>query len=264
MPQDLTEIEQLCYAKAKNIKPIDLYRVACYYYLNFQNSVEYKDKMANIKKAGYFIDQSFKKGLEGEMELSLAREILGNAVNYSSFPSAILATMSKVTKKWLIETGNIDTKIILSKKIKLNIESGMLVVFSKQNTSLDNGYNRQAYIEMMKKLEIFACGLGQDFSLNLEVRFVDSTEPVLLPNEYSKLEQSTQVFAINVQDDSGLNIGDSLNKLYLADQYNIKLEKGKYKICLFNLKSGKYILVFSNNLNEQSEYNDIMEMPSLD
>jgi len=116
----------------------------------------------------------------------------------------------------------------------------------------------------MTKLEIFACGLGQDFSLNLEVRFVDSTEPVLLLNEYSKLEQSSPVYNINVQDDSGLNIGDSLNKLYLADQYNIKIEKGKYKICLFNLKSSKYILVFSNNPQEINLYNEIVEIPSLD
>jgi|GEM_PF-5151779 hypothetical protein len=264
MPQDLAEIEQLCYAKAKNITHVDLFKVAGYYYENFKNSVEYKDKQANIKKAGYFVDQSFKKGLEGKNELSLAREILSNAVNYTAFPQPILATLSKITKKWLVETGNIDTTIILSKKIKLNIETGMLVVFSQQNTALDIGYNRQTYIDLMKKLDIFACGLGQDFSLNLEVRFVNSTEPVLLPGEYSKLEQSTSVFAINVQDDYGLSVGDNISSLYLQDQFNFKLEKGAYKICLFNLKSGKYILVFSNNPKEINVYNAIIEIPSLD
>jgi hypothetical protein len=264
MPPNLIEIEQLCYAKAKNITHADLFKVAGYYYENFKNSVEYKDKLGNIKKAGYFIDQSFKKGLEGIEELNFARQILINAAKFASFPQPIMATLSKVTKKWLVATGNINTTIIQSKKIKLNIETGMLVVFSKQNTALDISYNRQTYIDMMAKLDIFACGLGQDFSLNLKVRFVDSSEPVLTAAEYSKLEQSTLVYNIQVQDGLGLNVGDGLNSFYLKDQYNIKLENGTYKICLFNLKNGKYILVFSNNSNEQLQDNEIIEIPSLE
>lgn len=112
-----------------------------------------------------------------------------------SFPQPFSATLSKITQKWLTNSGYENISIIQSKKIKIDIETGILVAFSKTD-NIDIPYNNTKYIQIFKEGSLFACGLGSDFELSLEVREIESDEPVLTAKEYSKLEQSSPTFKI--------------------------------------------------------------------
>lgn len=75
MQPDLIEIEQKCYQKQKGLSGPDLFKVAQHYYSQFIGSEDYKNKMANIKKEGFFVDKAFKAGLENVDELHVAIKI---------------------------------------------------------------------------------------------------------------------------------------------------------------------------------------------
>ncbi len=263
MHPSLIEIEQKFYQKQKVLNGSDLFKVASHYYLQFQNSTDYKDKLAHIKKAGFFVDGAFKAGLESVDELCLARDILTKAVSYASFPQTLSTVLSKITLKWLTNSGHANSEIIQTKKIKLDVETGMLVAFSKTDENIDSAYSHDKYINLFNEGALFACGLGADFQLNLEVREIESGEPVLLAKEYSKLEQSTPVFNILVGN-YGLQVGDSLSSLYLEDKYNIKLNSGVYKLGLFCLKNGKFVLVFCYTKSVDFYKNKITTIPSIE
>ena len=262
MQPDLIEIEQRCYQKQKGLGGSDLFKVAQHYYSQFIGSKDYKNKMANIKKAGFFVDKAFKAGLESVDELCLAKDILTKAVSYMSFPQVFSATLSKITLQWLANSGHANSIIIQTKKVKLDIETGMLVAFSKTD-NIDIPYNNTKYIQIFKEGSLFACGLGSDFELSLEVREIESDEPVLTAKEYPKLEQSTSTFKIFV-DNSGLHVGDSFNSLYLDEKYTIKMKTGVYKLVLFQLKNSKFVLVTCYTKSLDNSKNEIVEIPNIE
>lgn len=257
MAYNIKLIEKKFYQNPKSISAKDLFLVAKSYYAQVDPQTEYKNRLKLLKTAGHYTIAAFKAGFDNIDDLILARKIVTEAMLVMPSPENFARDLSKIIKKWLELSGNDQIKILQTKKMKIQVETGMIVMSDPQECkNVDLEYNIKNMLELMNQGKIFAVGIGGDGQISLEFRLIDAIEPVLLPKEYTKLNQSSVSY--NFKSSQGiLGIGDYYNEQPEPRIIELITGPGIYQIAIFALNSGKVIIVTCKGKSANNEVTDI-------
>lgn len=173
---------------------------------------------------------------------------------------------SRMFIRWLELTGNSNPTTLLSKRGKVDVESGCLHVADPsvyQALDLEN-YSEKKIVSLMNQGNLFELHVGGDGEFNVQLRIVDTPDPIVTAKEFKCCEESTGMSAI-IQIPTG--------ELWVADagaigskkrgHVAIKTTPGNYKICAYNFhipeKVQSIYIVLSKT--EQVSKNEFSEIP---
>lgn len=101
--------------------------------------------------------------------------------------------MALLTKRRLDAMGCSDAPVLAEKRKKVSVDSGCLSAACSAPIDPDVWTGpANIVVESMNRGEFFLINMGSDGDYSVSLRIVDAPEPVLKPEEYKKLELSTE------------------------------------------------------------------------
>lgn len=177
--------------------------------------------------------------------------------------------LSKITALWLELTGNENAKII--KKIfgKINVETATVAIgepsYSKEALDAYEKYAAQKILNLINQGKLFIFGTGGDGEQNIQIRVVDSLEPVLSTKEYRCILNATETLIINIPTGT-LVVADPCFLNMEKERMLINVEPGNYKICVYHFyihsKVDSFYIALCKT-NEEAK-NTLTKLPQFD
>lgn len=146
-------------------------------------------------------------------------------------------TLTKITALWLEITGNANAKIIKKIHGKINVATGTMAIgdisYSREVLSVYADYTDQKILNIINQGDFFIFATGSDGRQNIQIRLVDSLEPVLSTKEYKCILNATETLIINVPT-GVLLVTDPCFLDVEKNRLLFHVEPGNYKVCVYH------------------------------
>lgn len=176
------------------------------------------------------------KGEDDASRLQFYMDVLKQINKVHNMPRCKTA-LSKITALWLELTGNANAKIIKKILGKINVETATIAIgepsYSKEALGAYENYADQKILNLINQGKLFIFGTGYDGEQNIQIRVVDSFEPVLSAKEYKCILNATETLIINIPTGT-LAVADPYFLDMEKERLLINVEPGNYKVCVYH------------------------------
>ncbi|RUR22917.1 hypothetical protein [Legionella qingyii] len=143
--------------------------------------------------------------------------------------------LSKMIIDWLELTGNDKTEIIKKKSGKIRVETSISISDAHYGKDIINACSKYSELHLLNlindgKAYIFNTVIHE--ICNVQVRVVDSVDPVLTSKEFKCVIDATDTVIINIPTGT-LSIASPWNLEDEKDSLSINIDPGHYKVCAY-------------------------------
>lgn len=231
-------------------------------------SQEIKKRYKTMREIAYDICYAYKAKDVEPVQLEFYMHVLKEINTIQAIPKSKIA-LAKITALWLEFTGNANVKIIKKILGKITIETSTIAVGdifnSKEVLETYANYTEQSVLTLINQAKLFIFGTGGDGEYTLQIRIVDSIEPVLSANEYKNILNSTEKFVININT-GVLVVADPCYMDAEKQRLSINVDAGNYKVCVYHYsvrsKADSFYIVLCKT-NEEAK-NAAKNLPQFD
>lgn len=145
-------------------------------------------------------------------------------------------SLSKMIADQLELTGLSNCKIIKKLPGTINLESGSIAIgdpcYQKDITDTYSDYSEKNLLSLVNANKAYIFSTGGDGCYNIQIRIVDSLEPVLSSKEFKCVLDATETAVINIP--TGLVAVADPHALDIENyRLSVNVEPGNYKVCVY-------------------------------
>ena len=268
---DIAQLEAKVRREIKAASAEDLDTLAQHHWAAASTTADYRQRQKSLKRSSHYAGLAFERGIGDAQTLRLYMDIIRQTASVHNFPQDERRKLSRITARWLEETGAGDHKVLSRLKSKVPTDTatfGLGDVGLAPDPTDEPSYEGQMVGWMARGQRLFF-GTGYDGAIKAELRLIDGVEPVLSPSEYKKLESSTPT----------LVLAAPTGRIALADYgfmtepwrddppgegLVIEVSPGAYKVCVFGFSSSRWDSVVAVLCpTDEASRNDVASVDSL-
>lgn len=198
-------------------------------------SLDIKNRFKAMRTISHDICEIFKKNDIELEQLEFYIEVLKKVNQVHDIPRC-KRSLSKMTANWLEIKGLANAKIIKKLSGKINTETASIAIGdpSYQKIILDtySNYTEKSALNLTNEGKVYIFGTSSDGLHNVQIRILDSSEPVLSSKEFKCVMSVTETAIINIP--TGLvAVADPCVLNVENDRISINVEPGNYKVCVY-------------------------------
>lgn len=231
-------------------------------------SLEIKNRYKAMRGIANDICNAYKTNDIDTSQLQFYMDVLKQINKIHNIPRCRTA-LSKMIVLWLELTGNSNARVIKKTFGKINIESATIAVgdpsYSREVLDVYEKYTDQEILNLINQGKHFIFGTSCDGEQNIQIRQVDSLEPVLSSKEYKCILNATETAIINIPTGI-LIVGDPCFLDTKKECLLIKVESGNYKVCVYHFyihsKVSSFYIVLCKT--DEEAKNILSKLPQFD
>ena len=229
-------------------------------------TLDSKNKAKNFPALCFDINRNYCKDSitteQTELYILILKAAIKSPISFMrSFPKKLLVKFISIYQEL---TGNNKMKILNKANVRVNINSGTIVIIDDTicepvlDSLLRNHCSSECIIELMNQKQWFVFGIGGDgYGIPVQVRVIDSTEPMLTTEEFVYVEEVSEISAIHVPS-GNLVVSDIWCYKDRRAPVPFKLEQGTYKLCVYLMrKSRLYVVLCKTDEKVRLHFTDI-------
>lgn len=250
----------------KPVKPIKSYLEIKQEWEKIQ-LLDIKNRFKSMRQISHDICEIYKKNDIELEQLVFYIEVLRQVNKIHDIPRS-KRSLSKMIATWLELTGHSEAKIIKKISGKINTETASIAIgdpaCKKSVVDAYNNYTEKNVINVINEAKAYIFSTGFDGPHDVQIRIIDSAEPVLSSKEFKCVVNSTETAIIDIPT-GHVAVADP----YFLDTENSRLyvavEPGHYKVCVYffyiRSKVESFYIVLCKTNNEAK--NNLSKLPEL-
>lgn len=145
-------------------------------------------------------------------------------------------SLSKMIATWLDLTGHVNAKIVKKISGKINTETASIAIgdpyYARNVIEAYSNYSEKNVVNLINEGKGYVFSTGSDGLHNVQIRIVDTLEPVISSKEFKCVISVTETAVINIPT-GHLAITDPCCLDIEKDRLYINVEPGNYKVCVY-------------------------------
>ncbi|WP_419421361.1 hypothetical protein ACNVED_14965 (plasmid) [Legionella sp. D16C41] len=202
-------------------------------------SLGIKIRFKLMRTLAHNICELFKKNITELHQLEFYIDVL-KQVNLIHDVPRFKRTLSKMIAKWLDLKGFTSAKISKKKSGTINTETSTVAIgdpyYLTNIIKAYNHYSEKNILALINEAQSYVFSTGYDGLLNIQIRIINSVEPVLLDKEYKYIWNATEIGIISIPTGT-LAVADPCFLDVKNNRLCINIEPGNYKVCVYLIQS---------------------------
>jgi len=230
--------------------------------------LDIKNRFKLMRSVAYEICEIFQKN-DIELEHLLFYIDVLKQVNQVHDIPRCKRSLSKMIATWLNLTGHVDAKIVKKIAGKINTETASIAIgdpyYAKNVIDAYGSYTEKNVLNLINEGKSYIFGTSSDGLHNVQLRIVDSSEPVLSSKEFKCVTSVTETAIINIPT-GHIAVTDPCFLDVEKDRLGVDVEPGHYKVCVYffyiHSKVESFYIVLcktdqedKNNLSKSPQFN---------
>lgn len=230
-------------------------------------SLDAKNRFKAMRSIANDICEGYKKNIDEIEQLEFYIRVLKQIIRMHDYPRCALY-LSKMIANWLALTGNDKAKIIKKISGKIPVETSIVisdVQYSRDIINAYTNYSERNLVDLINNGKAFIFHADIHDACNVQLRIVDSLEPVLTSKEFKCVVDTTETAIINIP----TGIVAAANPWNLDDEkyrLSTNIAPGNYKVCVYLFyirhKIESYYIVLCKT--ENAARNDLSKIHEID
>ncbi len=231
-------------------------------------SLDIKNKLKAFRSIGNDIHVSYEKKETSVEQLEFYIKVIKQVIQTRSFPQSASRFLAKLTSDWIELTANDQTESLLKKAGKIVIEAGLIMIADPNYFALNeltDDYSDKNILNLINQGKLYAISTSGDGLFNVQVRIVDSLEPLLTAKEIKYVVDSSESAVIHITSGS-LMVADP--STWENEKQSILLNSvvpGNYKVCVYsfiipNKLESFYIVLSKTELEANNHLSSIYSL----
>lgn len=193
-----------------------------------------KNRFKAMRTTANDICEVYKKCIDNIEQLEFYIYVLKQIIRVHDYPRCT-RHLSKMIIDWLELTGNDKAEIIKKKSGKIPVETSISISdahYSKDIINAYSNYSEPHLLNLINDGKAFIFDTIIHEICNVQVRIVDSLEPVLTSKEFKCVIDTTDTVIIDIPTGT-LSIASPWNLEDEKDSLSINIDPGHYKVCVY-------------------------------
>lgn len=209
-------------------------------------ALPYRERSVRLKALGFQAINAYKSASEPILEdIKRYMDILRIVTQMPHAPSSYPMWLSKMTVSYLQLNGCENPKVLLKKSASILLESGT-VSFGDRSSEVSPDHitaTEKEYIKLVNTGKCYFFSTGSDGEAKLQIRMIDSPEPVLSVKEYKSVVSTSPCVILNFPT-GRLVIDDGLIIKGIASPLEFEITPGHYKAQVYLCRFRGYLFYY--------------------